>query len=178
MSARQTNRLRKQRTEFRSHLPDSNESRTWHAMRASQVLEEVGTSEAGLTSDEAVRRSYLCGPNSIELKERRSPVRILIGQFTDFMIVVLVIAAILSGIIGDLKDTVVIAIIVFLNGVIGFVQEYRAERALEALQKMAAPVANVIRSGRNLGIPAAELVPGDIVVLEAGGIVPAVPQNR
>jgi P-type Ca2+ transporter type 2C len=173
MSSRSTNQLRRQRTEFRSNISGSNERRTWHAMSAVQTLEELSTHEAGLTFEEATRRLSLCGPNSIDLKERRSPVQILIGQFTDFMIVVLVIAAILSGIIGDLKDTVVIAIIVFLNGVIGFIQEYRAERALEALQKMAAPAANVIRDGKNLGIPAAELVPGDIVLLEAGGIVPA-----
>ena len=95
----------------------------------------------------------------MDLKERRTPFRILVGQFTDFMILVLIAAAILSGIIGDLKDTIVIAAIVVLNGVIGFIQEYRAERALEALQEMAAPVAHVIRNGKNVSIPAADLVP-------------------
>jgi Ca2+-transporting ATPase len=109
----------------------------------------------------------------MELKERRTPYRILLGQFTDFMILVLIAAAIVSGIIGDLKDTIVIGIIVLLNGTIGFVQEYRAERALEALKQMAAPIANVIRNGNNATIPAAKLVPGDIVLLEAGTIVPA-----
>jgi Ca2+-transporting ATPase len=133
----------------------------------------LGISESGLSHEEARARLNLYGPNAMDLKERRTPLRILLGQFKDFMILVLIAAAILSGIIGDIKDTVVIAAIVFLNGIIGFIQEYRAERALEALQKMAAPAANVIRSGIHFSIPAVELVPGDIILLEAGGIVPA-----
>lgn len=144
-----------------------------HQLTAANTLELLGTSEFGLTSEEARRRLSVYGPNAMDLKERRTPLQILLGQFRDFMILVLIAAAILSGIIGDLKDTIVIAAIVVLNGIIGFIQEYRAERALEALQQMAAPVANVIRDGRHASVPAAEVVPGDIVVLEAGGIVPA-----
>ena len=145
----------------------------WHQLAIPGALELLSTSESGLTSEEALRRLSVYGKNVMDLKERRTPFRILVGQFTDFMILVLIAAAILSGIIGDLKDTIVIAAIVLLNGTIGFIQEYRAERALEALQQMAAPVANVIRSGTNASVLAAELVPGDIVVLDAGGIVPA-----
>jgi Ca2+-transporting ATPase len=133
----------------------------------------LGTSERGLTDEEALRRLSGSGANTIDLKAGRTPFRIMLGQFTDFMILVLIAAAILSGIIGDIKDTLVIAAIVLLNGIIGFVQEFRAERALQALQKMAAPSANVIRNGRTRSIAAAEVVPGDILVLEAGGIVPA-----
>src|SRR5688572_4597757 len=89
------------------------------------------------------------------------------------MILVLIAAVILLGVIGDFKDTIVIAAIVLLNGAIGFIQEYRAERALEALQEMAAPAANVIRNGRIASVAATDVIPGDIVILEAGGIVPA-----
>lgn len=151
----------------------SSGERPWHPLTTSETLAALRTSDNGLTSQEAQQRLSEYGPNSITLKERRTPFRILLGQFTDFMILVLIAAAILSGIIGDLKDTLVIGAIVFLNGVIGFIQEYRAERALEALEQMAAPIANVIREASHLSIPAAQTVPGDIVVLEAGGIVPA-----
>jgi Ca2+-transporting ATPase len=97
----------------------------------------------------------------------------LLDQFTDFMIVVLLAAAVVSGVIGDVTDTVVILVIVVLNAVIGFIQEYRAEAAIAALRKMAAPVARVLRDGRSHSIPAQELVPGDIVLLDAGAVVPA-----
>ena len=147
--------------------------RLWHQMSAAETIAVLNTSEAGLTADEALHRLNTYGANAIDLKQRRTPLRILLGQFKDFMILVLIAAAILSGIIGDVKDTIVIAAIVLLNGIIGFIQEYRAERALEALQQMAAPAAHVVRSGHNSAIPAMELVPGDVVLLEAGGIVPA-----
>jgi Ca2+-transporting ATPase len=146
--------------------------RNWHQFDVPKALHLLGTSETGLSTDEARQRLTTYGPNSFDLKERRKPLRILLGQFTDFMILVLIAAAIISGTIGDFKDTVVIGAIVVLNGIIGFVQEYRAEQALQALQKMAAPNANVIRDGRSGGVPAADIVPGDIVMLEAGGIVP------
>jgi len=149
------------------------EKGAWHQLEIAGVLEELRSSAHGLTSEESRRRLAAGGPNSIELTERRTALRILAAQFTDFMILVLLGAAVLSGIVGGFKDTLVIAAILFLNGVIGFVQESRAQRALEALKQMAAPIAHARRDGKNVAIPSAELVPGDIVLLEAGGIVPA-----
>jgi Ca2+-transporting ATPase len=145
----------------------------WHQFDVSKTLELLGTSEAGLSANEARQRLTTYGPNSFDLKEGRTPFEIVIGQFTDFMILVLIAAAIISGIIGDIKDTFVIGGIVVLNGIVGFVQEYRAEQALQALQKMSAPNGNVIRGGTSSNIPAVEIVPGDLILVEAGGIVPA-----
>ena len=147
--------------------------RNWHQFDGPKALDVLGTSETGLSTDEARQRLTTYGPNSFDLKERRKPLGILLGQFSDFMILVLIAAAVISGIIGDFKDTVVIGAIVVLNGIIGFVQEYRAEQAMQALQKMAAPNATVIRNGKSAGLPAVDIVPGDVVMLEAGGIVPA-----
>jgi Ca2+-transporting ATPase len=147
--------------------------RDWHRLETADVLTRLDTVMSGLTADEARRRLDTHGKNVLQLKERHTPLRIFLNQFTDFMILVLMAAAILSGIIGDLKDTIVIGAVVLLNGIIGFIQEYRAERALEALQEMAAPTANVLRNGQATSIPSAEVVPGDIVILDAGGKIPA-----
>ena len=97
----------------------------------------------------------------------------LLAQFTDFMILLLIAAAVVSGFVGDAEDTVVILGIVVLNAAVGFVQEFRAERAMAALKRLAAPSAVVVRDGRPQAVPAEMLVPGDIVLLEAGNMVPA-----
>jgi Ca2+-transporting ATPase len=145
----------------------------WHQQDGTSVLEDLKSTASGLTAEEAKQRLQTHGPNAFDLKQRRHPFHILIGQFKDFMILVLIAAALVSGMIGDVKDTVVITVVVLLNGAIGFIQEFRAERALEALNKMAAPGAKVLRNGADASIPATEVVPGDVVLLESGGIVPA-----
>ena len=127
----------------------------------------------GLSQEHAAKRLAHFGANELKEKRARSPWRMLLDQFSDFMIIVLIIAAIISGVVGDVEDTVAIIVIVILNAVIGFVQEYRAERAMAALKQMAAVSARVLRDGRIETITAAELVPGDMVLLEAGNVVPA-----
>lgn len=129
--------------------------------------------QSGLGVDEARLRLAQVGPNTLREGRRRGPLRILGAQFADLLILILIAAAIVSGLIGDLVDTVVILALVVLNAVIGFVQEYRVERAVAALRRLAAPVANVVRSDRVATVAAADLVPGDVVLLEAGNIVPA-----
>ena len=110
--------------------------------RPTQVLQRLGSdAHRGLSSAEAAQRLQRTGPNEIEEGARRGPGRLLLEQFTDFMILVLLAAAVISGVIGDLTDTVVIVVIVFLNAIIGFVQAFRAERAIAALKAMAAPTA-------------------------------------
>ena len=127
----------------------------------------------GLKSAEAVARRASFGANEIPQGRGRSLPGMLIGQFRDFMILVLLAAAIISGIVGEPQDAIAILVIVLLNAVVGVVQEYRAERALEALRELAAPLATVRRDQQTRVLPATELVPGDIVMLEAGSGVPA-----
>ncbi len=146
---------------------------SWHRQDVSDVMKALGTSFEGLSNEEASRRLREYGPNRLEEAKKRTTLAMFLDQFKDFMIIVLIAAAVISGVMGDLKDTIVIVIIVVLNAVIGFVQEYRAEKAMEALKSMASPTATVRREGVVRTIPAEELVPGDIVLLEAGKIVPA-----
>ncbi len=145
-----------------------------HARPAAEILRALAVDPThGLTAAEAAARLSQHGPNALVEGRRRGPVRMFFDQFTDFMIVVLLIAAVVSGILGDVVDTIVILVIVVLNAVIGFIQEYRAEAAIAALRQMAAPEARVLRDDRTHSIPAQELVPGDIVLLDAGNVVPA-----
>ena len=137
------------------------------------MLAHLHTSPAGLSADEVLRRRTEHGLNVLEEAPPRSAVALFLAQFADFMILVLLAAAVVSGLIGDLTDTIVIVAIVLLNAVIGFAQEFRAARAMQALKAMAAPSAVVVRGGAAATVPAAELVPGDAVLLEAGRIVPA-----
>jgi len=154
--------------------PDRAGAPDWHALGVEQALARLGVdARAGLSETEAARRLAAHGPNALPEARRRRPWRMLLDQFADFMILVLIAAAIVSGLIGEAADTLAIVVIVVLNAVIGFVQEYRAARAMEALKKMAAPLARVRRDGRESTIATQALVPGDIVLLEAGNVVPA-----
>jgi Ca2+-transporting ATPase len=145
----------------------------WHTLSVAATSARLAADPDGLPPEEAARRSARYGPNAIEEQAPRSPLRMLLDQFTDFMIVVLLVAAVISGVVGDLKDTLAIIVIVVLNAVIGFVQEFRAGRAMAALKQMAAGNARIVRGGETLTVPATDLVPGDVVLLEAGNVVPA-----
>ncbi len=149
-------------------------SRHWHSEQTDKVCLDLHTDAvAGLCEAEALGRLARYGPNAQEKRKTKGPLAMFLGQFSDFMILVLLAAAIVSGLLGEASDTLVILIIVVLNAVIGFVQEYRAERAMEALQRLSAPKAKVLRNADWSEIDAAALVPGDIVALEAGFLVPA-----
>lgn len=151
----------------------SPESTNWYNLEIDKVYETLKTSEEGLSSQEVKQRIEEYGPNELQEKKKKPKWQIFLHQFKDFMILVLLAAAIISGIVGDVVDAVIILVIVILNAVVGFIQEYRAEEALAALKKMAAPQAKVIREGQTNSIPSSEIVPGDIVTLEAGDLVPA-----
>ena len=146
----------------------------WHTLAAADIAHRLKTNPVGgLAEAEAAKRLAHHGPNELQEGRRRSSWRMLLDQFADFMIIVLIIAALISGMIGDVKDTVAIVVIVLINAVIGFIQEYRAERAIATLKQMAAANARVVREGQPATINATELVPGDIVLLEAVNVVPA-----
>jgi Ca2+-transporting ATPase len=145
-----------------------------HSIPADSVVERWASDPVrGLGDDLAARRLGEFGPNRLEEVGRISPWRQFANQFTDFIVLVLIGAALVSGLLQEWMDAAAILVIVLLNGVLGFIQESRAERALEALKKMAAPLARVIRNGDVKNIPAEEVVPGDIMVLEMGDLVPA-----
>ncbi len=145
----------------------------FHVTHEQQLLQALNTSLQGLTSAESAERLRKYGPNELTEKKKRHPLHTFLDQFKDFLIIVLIGAAIIAGTVGKPIDAAAILAIVILNAVIGFIQEYRAEKAMAALKKMAAPTALVLRDGQPKNMPAAEIVPGDIVLLEAGQIVPA-----
>jgi P-type Ca2+ transporter type 2C len=147
--------------------------REWHSLKIDDVIVATGSSPEGINSAEAAKRLADYGPNELVEKRRKTPLLMFVEQFRDFMILVLIGAAIVAGIIGELSDAIVIVVILILNAIIGFVQEYRAENAMAALKKMASPAATVLRSGTAAKVPTSTLVPGDMVLLEAGMIVPA-----
>lgn len=145
----------------------------WHRLSITEVYELMGSSENGISSSHAEALAEQFGPNQLQETKKKTFVGILVSQFKDVMILILLAAAIVSGIIGDITDTVVILFIVLINALVGFIQEYRAEKAMEALKQMAVTYAKVVRSGNVITVPSISLVPGDIVMLEAGDAVPA-----
>ncbi|MBI5451387.1 MAG: calcium-translocating P-type ATPase, PMCA-type [Gammaproteobacteria bacterium] len=147
---------------------------SWHTLAVPAVAAKLEVDvSSGLSPEQVLRRAIRVGGNTITERPPRPPWRMIVDQFADFMILVLIGAAIISGVVGDVKDTLAIIAIVSLNAVIGFIQEFRAEQAITALKKLAAANAMVRRDGVRMVVPAIELVPGDVVVLEAGNVVPA-----
>ncbi len=145
----------------------------WHLESVESALGDLDSTYEGLSAGEAVDRLERYGLNVLQEMKQKTTLIMFIDQFKDFMILVLIAAAIIAGVIGEPSDTIAIIIIIVLNAIIGFAQEYRAQKAMEALKKMAGATANVIRDGMPKTINACEIVPGDIVTLEAGNIIPA-----
>lgn len=149
------------------------ENTKWHQYPIDEVISKLDSSRMGLISEEAERRLIETGPNQLNEKPRKTRLAIFLDQFKDFMILVLIAAAVIAGVVGEMTDTIAIVVIVVLNALIGFFQEYRAEKAMAALKKMSAPFATTLRDGHPMKVAARELVPGDIIALEPGVIVPA-----
>ncbi|MBS1827464.1 MAG: cation-translocating P-type ATPase [Acidobacteria bacterium] len=148
--------------------------RDWHRRQSADVLRELGSADAsGLSEAAAAQRLVQVGPNELTGTGIKSPWLILWEQLTALMVVILIIAGVVSALLGDFKDAIAIGAIVVLNAILGFTQEYRAEKAMAALKKLSVPAARVRRDGLVREIPSTQLVPGDIVYLEAGNYVPA-----
>ncbi len=154
-------------------MPTTPGTVAWHEMDAETALDRLGASPHGLTHEEASSRLGEYGPNEISVARGVSPWRILLHQFTSPLIYILLVAMIVTLAIGHHADAAVIAAVLVVNAVIGFIQEFRAENAMQALLEMVAPRAAVRRDGERREIEARGLVPGDIVLLESGDIVPA-----
>ncbi|MHA1607512.1 MAG: calcium-transporting P-type ATPase, PMR1-type [Candidatus Freyarchaeota archaeon] len=145
----------------------------WHSLRIDEAFKKLRVTEKGLTSDEASSRLKEYGFNEIEEAGKRSLATMFLDQFKSFLILILIIAALISLVLGDLADAGVISFVLLMNALLGFYQEYKAEQAVEALKRLVAPHAKVIRNGEKVEIPAREIVPGDLVLLEMGDRVPA-----
>ena len=152
----------------------------WHTLSSIEVEKKLNTNfSRGLSSKEAEKRAKVFGKNKLDEKKKVSFISKLIAQFKDFMIIILLIAAVISAIISyvegsnDYMDSIIIVAIVFFNAMMGIIQENKAEKSLEALRKLSAPVAKVKRDGKVVNIESSNLVPGDVIILEAGNLVPA-----
>ena len=152
----------------------------WETLRKEEVLKKLKTNrKEGLTNDEVKFRQEKYGENQLSEKNKETILKKFIKQFQDFMIIILIIAAIISAVVsyiewtGDYFDSIIIIAIVVFNGIMGLIQEAKAEKSIEALKKMSAPVAKVKRNGKALTVNGEDIVPGDIVILETGCYVPA-----
>ena len=145
----------------------------WHKLTVEECFQQLETSSRGLTQDEAEKRLVRFGSNEIKEKEKKPAWIEFLEQFNNILVIILIIAAAISAFLGEFVDAAVIFAIVILNAVLGFIQERRAEHALEALKKLAAPKSEVIRSGEIIQIDSKELVPGDVIILKVGYKVPA-----
>jgi P-type Ca2+ transporter type 2C len=149
------------------------EKSKWHSLSKEQVFSELKSTESGLSGSDVTSRLRKYGPNELQQAKKKSKFAIFLSQFKSILVILLIAAVIISLAIGETIDATVIAIIVVANAVLGFIQEYRAEKAMEALKKLSAPQAIVIRDGKEQKIHAKDLVPGDIIILSEGDRVPA-----
>lgn len=147
--------------------------KNWHTVSIEEALSQLKTSAKGISDAEAEARLQQYGPNALREKRRKSPLKMLLRQFTETMVLILIAAAVLSFFLGKTTEAVAILAIVLLFGFLGFFQEYRAEKAMAALNRMVVPLVRVRRNGTVIETAAKKLVPGDIVQLEAGNVVPA-----
>jgi len=146
----------------------------WHSMDVDLVLKELQVDpHRGLAPEEAQSRLGQYGPNELRQEEKASPLALFFNQFKNILIIILLIATLLSALVGEYVDAAIIFVIIVFCAGLGFIQEYRAERALEALKNMLTPTITVLRGGQELEAPSKDLVPGDVLVLEAGDKIPA-----
>ncbi|MCJ7429751.1 HAD-IC family P-type ATPase, partial [Candidatus Bathyarchaeota archaeon] len=146
--------------------------KSWHAMEIDETMKQLNVESTGLSQEEVQKRRQQYGTNELQKEKGPSAVKMFIEQFEDLLIVILLIATGLSIYLGEITDAIVIIAIVLACAILGFVEEFRSEKALEALKKMTAPTAMVLRDGKEVKVQTSELVPGDIVLLYTGDKIP------
>ncbi|MFB6214903.1 MAG: HAD-IC family P-type ATPase, partial [Candidatus Bipolaricaulia bacterium] len=149
-----------------------NERKPW-TVPVDEVFDELSSSREGLRGEEAATRLEKYGRNELEEGEKVSPIKLFLEQFSDFLVIILIIAATLSLVMGHKVDFYLIIAIVIGNGIFGFIQDWKAEQSIQALKEMASPEALVRRDGEKKEIPLEEVVPGDLIYLEQGSAIPA-----
>ncbi|MFV0518143.1 MAG: calcium-translocating P-type ATPase, PMCA-type [Aminipila sp.] len=145
----------------------------FYKMTAEQVLKEVESSPKGLNEAQVKKNEEKYGKNQLEEEKKQGVLKVFLSQFKDLLVMILIVAAIISVFTGNLESTIVILVVIVLNAILGTVQHFKAEKSLNSLKKLASPLAKVLRDGKRRGIEAANIVVGDILVLEAGDVVPA-----
>lgn len=146
----------------------------WHSLDVSSAIKELQVEPGrGLDSQEVATRLAQHGPNELMHEEKASPWALFFNQFKNILVVILIVATVLSAFVGEYVDAIIIGVIILFCAVLGFVQEYRAEKALDALKNMLTPMITVMRGGKEEEVPSKDLVPGDVMVLEAGDRIPA-----
>ena len=142
----------------------------WQRSRV-ELFRDLNSSEEGLNAQEAAKRLEQYGPNELRDESRKSTFRIFLEQYADFLVIILILAAAVSAVLGDVESTIVILVVITMNAILGTVQTVKATASLDSLRQMSAPTAKVLRDGHLIQIPGREVVPGDVVVLEAGDAV-------
>ena len=145
----------------------------WHILSSEEIFTKLNTKTSGLSEEEISERLSTFGPNLLTESENISPMKLFLQQFNNYLIIILLFAVFLSAFVGEFVDAVVIAVIIFFAAGLGFMQEYRSEKAIQELMAMAAPTATVIRSGKQLEVPSEDVVPGDIIPISMGDKIPA-----
>ena len=161
------------KAQAKNPIPPPDLSIHWHSLPADDVFTRLEVPAQGLSLEEVARRLAHYGPNELREKPRPTFLQLVLAQFNNFIVILLIIASVISALLGDWIEAGVIMLIVLLNAILGVVQESRAEESLAALKKMAAPECQVLRDGQRVTVAARALVPGDVVLLEAGNFVPA-----
>ena len=142
----------------------------WEKSRV-ELFRELDSTETGLTAEEAAARLAKYGPNELQGGEKKSVLRIFLEQFADFLVIILILAAVVSAVLGDTESMAVILAVITMNAILGTVQTVKAAASLDSLKQMSAPSAKVIRGGKIMTVPGREVTVGDVVVLEAGDSV-------
>jgi P-type Ca2+ transporter type 2C len=148
-------------------------TKSWHSKTPHEAMIELNVTTTGLTTQQVQERLTQYGPNELKKEKGKSPLKLLLGQFTDILMIILLIATGLSIAVGEATDAIIILAIIIASATLGFTQEYRSEKAVEALKKMTSPTASVLRDGKEVRIPATQLAPGDIILLYTGDKIPA-----